>query len=244
MEEHHLPPTVSAILPARDEEANIADAVASLAAQPELAEIIVVDDQSADATPEILAALAAHLPRLRVARTGNLPGGWVGKNYAAAMGARAASLANRWLLFTDADTRHMPGSLSTALQMADQHRAALVSFSPEQQMDTFWERALMPIVFCRLERRFSFDRVNDPDLPDAAANGQYLLIRRDAYDAVGGHAAVRGLALEDLALARLVKSAGYRIWFGPGQGIARTRMYSLFPRHVGRLDEKSLPAFR
>ncbi len=84
----------------------------------------------------------------------------------------------------------MPGSARQALDDAADHDAALVSYSPEQEMETFWERALIPFVYCRLAERFSFARVNDPRLPDAAANGQFLMVRRDVYDAVGGHAAV------------------------------------------------------
>lgn len=224
--------TVSAILPVRDEEANVAEAIASLALQPELAEIIVVDDQSTDTTPAILEQCAKQYaqrtPRLKIVRTDLLPTGWVGKNHAVATGVVAASASSRWPLFTDADTRHTPGSLAAALRAAEEHDAALVSFSPEQELGTFWERALIPVVYCRLARRFPFKRVNNPKLPDAAANGQYLLICRDAYDAAGGHAAVRGRILEDVELARRVKSTGYQLWFAQGQGIARTRMYRSF----------------
>ena len=110
-----------------------------------------------------------------------------------------------WLLFTDADTYHLPGSTRRALADAADHDAVLVSYSPEQEMETWWERALIPFVYCRLAAKFSFARVNDPDLPDAAANGQFLLIRRDVYESVGGHASVAGEILEDVALARRVK---------------------------------------
>ena len=141
----------------------------------------------------------------------NLPRGWIGKNHAAAVGAAAAS--GDWLLFTDADTFTMPGSARRALSDAADHDAVLVSYSPEQEMETFWERALIPFVYCRLAARFSFARVNDPRLPDAAANGQFLMIRRDVYEAVGGHTAVAGEILEDVALARRVKQRGFGIYF-------------------------------
>jgi hypothetical protein len=158
--------------------------------------------------------------------TGDLPAGWVGKNYAASVGAAAAQ--GDWLLFTDADTFHYHGSTRRALADAVDHNAALVSYSPEQEMETFWERALIPYVYCRLAAKFSYARVNDLEQPDAAANGQYLMILRDVYRSVGGHASVAGEVLEDVALARRVKQAGYRIYFTAPVGVVRTRMYRSF----------------
>ncbi|HEY6443694.1 MAG TPA: glycosyltransferase [Candidatus Acidoferrales bacterium] len=214
---------ISAIIPARNEEAAIARAVESLAGQPEVAEVIVVDDQSSDGTAAVLRDLAARIAKLKVIAAGELPRGWVGKNHAAAVGAEAA--IGDWLLFTDADTFHLPGSARKALCDAVDHNAALVSYSPEQEMATFWERALIPFVYCRLAARFSFARINDPKLPDAAANGQFLMIRRDAYDVVGGHAAVAAEILEDVALARRVKQRGFGIYFAAPSEVVRTRMY-------------------
>ncbi len=221
-----LTASVSAIVPARNEEANIARAVESLAVQPEIAEVIVVNDQSADRTAAILAELAARLPKLRVLETGELPAGWVGKNYAASLGAAAAT--SEWLLFTDADAVHLPGSTARALADAQSSGAVLVSYSPEQETRSWWEQAVIPFVYCRLAEKFSFAEVNDPASPAAAANGQYLLMRRDAYETLGGHRAVSGEVLEDVALARRVKQSGYGLYFAPGQGIARTRMYRSF----------------
>ncbi len=214
---------ISAIIPARNEEVAIARAVESVAAQPEVGEVIVVDDQSSDGTAAILSDLAARIPKLKVLAAGELPRGWVGKNHAAAVGASAAR--GDWLLFTDADTFHLPGSVARALCDATGHDAALVSYSPEQEMRTFWERALIPFVYCRLAARFSFARINDPRQPDAAANGQFLMIRRDAYDAVGGHAAIAGNILEDVALARRVKLQGFGIHFAAPTGVVCTHMY-------------------
>jgi glycosyltransferase involved in cell wall biosynthesis len=217
---------VSAIIPARNEEASIARAVESVAAQAEVGEVIVVNDQSTDRTSAILAELGARISKVKVLATGDLPDGWVGKNYAASIGAAAAQ--GDWLLFTDADTYHYPGSARRALADAVDHDAALVSYSPEQELETFWERALILYVYCRLAAKFSFARVNDPDQPDAAANGQYLMILRDVYHSVGGHASVAGEVLEDVALARRVKEAGYRIYFTAPIGVVRTRMYRSF----------------
>lgn len=219
-------PCVSAIVPARNEERTIGRAVVSLAEQPEIREIIVVNDQSSDATGEILRRLAAEQPKLHVVDAGPLPPGWVGKNHAAWLGAEKA--ACDWLLFTDADAMHLPGSTARALADAESSGAALVSYSPAQEMHTWWERSLIPFVFCRLSQLYSFAAANDPESPAAAANGQYLLIQRSAYEKIGGHAAVREEVLEDVALARLAKSAGIRLRFAPGDQICRVRMYATF----------------
>ncbi len=219
-------PTVSAIIPARDEESTIARAVVSLAEQPEIGEILVVNDQSADGTAGVLRELAAQMPRLRVLEVEHVPAGWVGKNYAAWLGAQQA--AGDWLLFTDADAVHLPGSAARALADAAASSAAVVSYSPEQETRAWWERALVPFIYCRLAQRYSYAAVNDPASPVAAANGQYLLIRREAYERLGGHRAVAGEVLEDVALARLAKRAGCALHFASGEGIARVRMYGTF----------------
>ena len=217
---------VSAIIPARNEEASIARAVESVAAQAEINEVIVVDDQSTDRTAAILNELAVRIPKLKILQAGELPAGWVGKNHAVAVGAAAAQ--GDWLLFTDADTYHLPGAMTRALADAAEHRAVLVSYSPEQEMETWWERALIPFVYCRLAAKFSFDRINDPSLPDAAANGQFILVRREVYEERGGHRAVRGEILEDVALARRVKAAKCGVYFTAPSGVVRTRMYRSF----------------
>jgi hypothetical protein len=135
---------------------------------------------------------------------------------------------NPSLLLTDADAEHEPGAAAKALQIAQESGAALVSFSPEQVMEKWYEKALIPFIYCRLARKFNYDAVNDPSSSDAAANGQFLMIRRDAYEAVGGHASVAAEVLEDVALARRVKSAGGRLAFHSGKGIVRVRMYRSF----------------
>jgi len=219
-------PVVSAIIPARNEGPNIARAVRSLAIQTDVLEIIVVDDQSQDQTPEILAELSRQYAKLRVLRLERLPTGWLGKPHAAAAGARLAS--GDWLLFTDADTEHRPGSLSELRERAERESADLLSISPGQRMETWWEKGVIPLAYTQLARLYRFDEVNDPRSPAAAANGQYILIRRNIYNAIGGHEAVRHEVLEDVELARRVKSAGGKILFLPGAEWAETRMYRSF----------------
>lgn len=218
---------ISAIIPARDEQENIEAAVRSVAAQPEVDEIIVVDDESTDCTPGILSRLAAEIPSLKVLRCARLPDDWIGKNHALWTGAQAAKCD--WLLFVDADTILLAGAARRALEDARDFDAALVSYSPEQVTNTFFERALIPFIYCRLAYKFSFAAVNNPTRPEAAANGQFILIRREAYEKIDGHRAVAAEVLEDVALARRLKQSGFNLHFASGQGIARTRMYRTFP---------------
>jgi len=217
---------VTAVLPARNEQETIEAAVRSLAAQPEIAEIRVVNDGSSDSTGEILERLAAELPQLRIIHAGALPPCWVGKNHAAWLGAQ--DCATEWLLFTDADVRHLPGSAAHALANGELRGASLVSYSPRQRLETWWERAVISFVYSRLAVRYPYKKVNDPKSPLAAANGQYLLIRREAYLAIGGHRAIAGEVLEDVALARRAKSAGISLYFATGEDVAETRMYTTF----------------
>src|SRR5712664_1380719 len=218
--------SVTVIVPARNEEAVIAACIASLAKQPEIAEILVVNDQSTDGTATVVSGLMEKIPNLRLLESPGLPDGWVGKNHALWVGVQQAKCA--WLLFTDADAEHERDSVSRALQIANEQGAALVSFSPEQITETWYEKALIPFIYLRLAKRFSYENVNDAKSPAAAANGQFLMLRRDVYDAIGGHAGVAGEVLEDVALAMRVKAAGHRIWFGSGKGIVRVRMYRSF----------------
>jgi glycosyltransferase involved in cell wall biosynthesis len=217
---------VSIIVPARNEEASLAACLESLVVQTGVSfEIIVVNDHSTDRTAEIARSfIGAHI--VKVIDAPVLPEGWIGKNFALFTGAKQAT--GSWLLFTDADTVHLPGSLTKALAEAEKNSAQMLSYSPEQEVQTFWEKALMPVVFAELASRFHPKDISDPSKSAAAANGQYILITREAYDAIGGHAAVASDILEDVALARLVKSHGYRIFFRYSADAVRTRMYRSF----------------
>jgi glycosyltransferase involved in cell wall biosynthesis len=221
-------PQISVIIPARNEEASLGTCLDSLISQAGVAfEIIVVDDHSTDGTGGIAASFASRAPnRLRVIGAGPLPAGWTGKNNAVNAGTRQAR--GEWLLFTDADTVHLPGSLARALTEAQEYHADLLSYSPEQIAVTFWEMATLPVVFAELARQYPPSKVSDPASPVAAANGQYILIKRETYDAIGGHAAIGGEILEDVALARAVKASGRKIRFRYAADAVRTRMYRSF----------------
>ena len=154
-----------------------------------------------------------------------LPAGWLGKPWALVQGARAARGA--WLLFVDADTRLLPGSVAGAVAEARRRDAPVLSALTAQALPTIWERVVQPAVFGAIAEAMPVVLVNRPEVPQiAVANGQYLLVRRDAYQAVGGHAAVRGEIAEDAAFARRVKTLRWRYWLGDGRDLAVTRMYT------------------
>jgi glycosyltransferase involved in cell wall biosynthesis len=211
---------VSIIVPARNEEANIAGCLKSLTSQTGVAfEIIVVDDGSNDRTREIARSFAG----VHVISPEAPLHGWTGKNNALVAGASQARAD--WLLFTDADTVHLPSSLARALEEARNERADLLSYSPEQVVVTFAERAAMPVIFAELAAQYPPRKIREQNSEIVAANGQYILVRREAYDAAGGHAAVATEILEDVALARRLRNTGKRVYFRYGGDAVRTRMY-------------------
>ena len=220
-------PDIAIIVPARNEIANIADCLACLSAQRGLSaasSITVVDDGSQDGTGEAAAAAARRDPRIALVEAGRLPPGWMGKPHACWRGASEASA--EWLCFVDADVRAAPALIEASLGVAERHRIDMLSLHPFQLLGSFWERLIIPaglvLVACAKDLRL----IDDPRSPEISANGQFILIRRAAYAAVGGHAAVRGEIAEDKALAAAVKGAGwhYRMLFA--ENLARTRMYT------------------
>ncbi|MBI4465612.1 MAG: glycosyltransferase [Acidobacteria bacterium] len=221
------PPKLSVLIPARNEERNIAGCLASLLPQGEEIEILVADDGSEDRTAAIVSEFCCEHPRVKRIPVPPLPKGWLGKNHAAHVAAQQSR--GEWLLFTDADTRHEPSKLPEMLQWAETVGLDGVSLSPQQRVESWWEKAVIPLVYRQLAKLYPYERVNDSSDPIAAANGQFILIKRTVYESLGGHEALREALLEDVELARRAKQAGYRLWFGPGQGIVSTRMYRSFP---------------
>ena len=211
---------VSIIVPARDEEISLGDCLQSLVTQTGVArEIIVVDDGSTDRTR----AIAEGFPGVKVIAAGPLPAGWTGKNNALRAGVSQAR--GTWLLFTDADTVHLPGSLERAVAEARRENADLLSYSPEQIVESFAERIVMPVVFAELAVEYPPARVRDEKSGGVAANGQYILVRRKAYDYIHGHLLIADEILEDVALAKAFRRAGLRVYFRYGADAVRTRMY-------------------
>jgi chlorobactene glucosyltransferase len=223
---------VSIVIPARNEAATIETVIRSILASSYLPfELIVVDDRSTDATADIVTRLASADSRIRLLSGEDLPEGWFGKPWACHQGYLAASA--RLLLFTDADTRHEPELLGRAVGALYQEEADLVTVSPRQRCDTFWERLIMPQIWLLLGLRYHPKRVNRATRErDVIANGQFILVTREAYKAAGGHQAVRHEVAEDLALAQACLRAGRKIHFAFAERLMETRMYHSLPHMV------------
>jgi glycosyltransferase involved in cell wall biosynthesis len=221
---------LTVIVPARNEEDCLGECLRSLVAQSEEIfelgkdwEIVVVDDHSTDRTREIAQQTARSVPGVGVIQAEDLKPGWVGKNNAVWTAARRAR--GRWLLFTDADTIHEPGDLRHGIHEAQRHKVGMLSYSPRQIATGFAQRTLMPLVFCELALAYPPAKVSDPNTRNAAANGQFLLVEREAYRRIGGHAAVAGMVLEDVELAVLAKRRRVGLRFRYADEALSTRMY-------------------
>ena len=220
---------VAVIIPARNEEANIRRCLLGLLGQsypPESLHVLVIDDHSTDATAALAASLAKAYPALTVLQSPPLPAGWTGKSHACWNGTRAAPADAEWLCFVDADVWAGSALLASATTAAAADCLDLLSLAPQQQLDSFAERLVMPcglylLGFCQDLRELQ-SRHSDK----ATATGQFMLVRRAAYEKVGGHAAVKGAICEDVALARLVKRAGGNVLRRDGSRLVSTRMYT------------------
>jgi chlorobactene glucosyltransferase len=220
-------PRVTVIVPARDEASNIEGCIAGLLAQDYPADrlqVVVVDDHSQDDTAARAARWAGRDARLRLLRGRPLPAGWTGKSFACWQGSRIAE--GDWLCFVDADTTAAPACLASAVAAASQRGLDMLSLAPFQLLVTPAERLVMLVGFLAVAVFKDLRLVNEADAREAEANGQFLLIRRAAYEAIGGHAAVRSEVAEDFALARRIKQAKYRFRLLGGNELIQTRMYT------------------
>jgi chlorobactene glucosyltransferase len=222
-------PSIAVIVPARDEAENIGPCLTSLIAQDYPAdrlEILVVDDESSDATPAIVRRFMEAHARVELIAAPRLPPGWKGKVNACCAGTRAARADADWLCFLDADMRATPLLLRSAVAAAQRRELDLLSLSPRQELQSFAERLIIPCGLYALSFSQDLSRFQSADSKDAAVTGQFMLIRRDAYQRVGGFASVCGSVVEDLEFARLLKRSGGRVLMQDGSRLLSTRMYS------------------
>jgi len=220
-------PLVSVVIPARNERHNIERCVlAALATNYPAVEVVVVDDRSTDGTGDVTRALGASDSRIRTIETPELPEGWFGKPWACIAGARAAR--GEIVCFTDADARHGSALISRAIRAMSDDRLDMLSVAGTQALGTFWERIVQPHVFWMIASRYGgTDSVNrSRRVEDKIANGQCIFVRRDAYESIGGHEAVRDQVAEDVALAQRLFAAGKRTALVLGQRDLTTRMYT------------------
>ncbi|WP_218082548.1 glycosyltransferase [Anthocerotibacter panamensis] len=209
---------VSVVIPARNEVTTLPRCLDALLKQRYLPEeIIVVDDNSTDGTGDLLAKYQRQNQRIRPVQGAPLPVGWTGKCYALSQGVALAT--GDWILFVDADTCLEPDGLEAALHFSTHSRIDLLSLTARQEAVTLGEQAVQPMIYALLNRQYPLGKGG------IAANGQFILVAREAYETIGTHQAVAGELVEDVALARLFHRQGYHTAFINGTQLFSTRMY-------------------
>ena len=218
-------PVLTICIPARNEERNVEAVVRGALANADVPlEVLVYDDQSTDRTPTILAALRGEDARVRAVTTEPLPAGWNGKQWGCERMGQAAR--GQWLLFTDADVRFTPDCFARALAEAARLDAALLSTIPREETGTFLERLVVPMIHWMLFSWLPMPRMRATNDPATSAGcGQFLLVRRDAWLAAGGHAAFRDSMHDGIKLPRNVRRAGFHTDLYDGSDTVSCRMY-------------------
>lgn len=231
-------PGVVAVIPARDEAETIAAATRSFLAQgyPGRLHVIVVDDRSGDGTGaivrDLLPAATAAGVGLDVVEGVPSPAGWAGKPWAMAQGTRAAAATApeaAFVLYSDADIVHAPGTVTALVAKAEHEHRDLVSLMVRLNCTSFWERRLIPAFVFFFRLLYPFAAVNDPTSNIAAAAGGCMLVRRATLGRAGGIEAIRAELIDDCALARKIKDASGGLWLGLAQGSDSLRPYQGLP---------------
>lgn len=220
-------PFVSVCVPARNEERDIEACLTSLLSQnyPHF-EVIVVDDNSTDNTPNIIQSLQERHANLVAIQGAALPSDWYGKPFALHQAAQKAR--GELLLFTDADPVFQRFALTTAVHLMQKHRLDMLSLLPGAELGSFWERVVQPVIFAFIAALTRFKKVNDPESPDAMGVGAFIMMRREMYIRVGGHKTLKQAILEDIGMARLVKQSGAKMRIADARKIYSIRMYHSF----------------
>ncbi|MCB0712033.1 MAG: glycosyltransferase [Ignavibacteriae bacterium] len=236
-----LMPKVSVLIPARNEEGNIAACISSLLHQtyPNL-EVIVLNDSSEDRTEEILLKLRERRPELTILRGLPLPPGWIGKNWACHQ--LSAACSGELLVFTDADTVHRPESIASLVAFAERSGVSFFSGVPLQRMDSFWENVVIPMTqflyFAYLPNRWITTK-RDPRF--SATNGQLLCTTRTAYNAIGGHEQVKEVIIEDVALGHRAKKLGIRTALAAAVDTVECKMYGSLSEIIAGFSKNFFP---
>ena len=235
---------ISILIPARNEERNLGHSLSSMSKQGAvIKEILIYDDHSTDLTPAIIELYAGRDKRIRLVAPVALPPAWGGKNFACAQLASAAQ--GEWLLFLDADTRLSELAAARMLSEARQRELTLLSSWPALDLNSFWEQTLLPmlnfLVFTLYPAPLSL-RIANPSL--GLAHGACLLVHRDTYFAVGGHAAVHDAITEDIRLAQLWRERGERGLCLDGTGTVSVRMYRTIGEIWSGFQKNFFPGFR
>ena len=221
------PPSVSVVIPARDEARNIERCVSSvLSTTYPNVEVIVVNDHSSDGTGEIARAIATGDERLRVIDNPDLPEGWFGKQWACENGARASR--GGIILFADADTVHSSDLLTRSVNAMLRREADLFTVAGDQEIVTFWEKLVQPQIFAIMAIRYggSESMTQSRRVSSKIANGQCIFVRRSTYEEMGGHGLVRSHVAEDMMMAQRYFLAGKRVIGAMGIDQLSTRMYT------------------
>ena len=222
-------PAVTIVVPARNEAAMLPRTIPTMCEQDYAGlRVVVVDDQSDDASPDILTELAGRYPNLTVVRAADRPAGWVGKTWAVAQGVEHVPAASELLLFTDADIEYHPQAVRQAVRLLAHGPYDLVSLFPQLIFSCTSERIGLTGLVTVLALGYPAGVVNNPKSKQALAAGGFILVRRGAYESVGGHAAVKGQVIEDIHLARVLKSAGHHLHIRLTHDLITTRMYEDF----------------
>ncbi len=229
-EDYSGPPTdapgISVVVAAKDEQDNIEACLRTMLKQdyPNY-EIIVCNDRSDDDTAAIVERIAAEDSRVRLINIDHLPGDWCGKNHAMQHGIKTAK--HEWICMIDADCEQdSTRTLSIAIQYALDKNADLLSVLPVLKTQTFWEDVVQPVCGGVMMIWFHPDKVNNPEKPNAYANGAFMLMKRSAYEAIGTHEAVKDRVNEDMHIASCVKGSGLNLRVVRNKGLYQVRMYT------------------
>ena len=219
-------PLVSIIIPTRNEAHRISKCIQTLKSQtyPKL-EIIIVDD-STDDTVEVIKSLTGNDKRFKIVKQEMLPKDWVGKPFALQQGSKTAK--GEWLLFIDADTYYDPVIIERTIEFALKNKLDMLSLAPRHICISFWEKIIQPIPLSVILASSPLSKINDPKSKVAHASGPFIMIKHSIFDKVDGYQTIKQHIADDIELAKLIKSSGFRLGFAYAQSMMSLRMYEKF----------------